>query len=191
MELFPLQEPKQIKKGDLLISEPLLPDSNFARSVILICDDTNQEHIGFVINKIYPNYRLNHLVTMFEQIDKEVRLGGPVQQNVIQVLHKNPSISETCDVSDGIYWGGDFDEIRNKILTNEMSIDDTWFFLGYSGWYKNQLKKELEENSWLVLRHDLSEIMSFHPEEIWKKCVLLLEKKFHFMTKFPTDPRLN
>jgi putative transcriptional regulator len=39
------------KKGDLLLSEPFLPDPNFARTVILLCEHNDEGSIGFVLNK--------------------------------------------------------------------------------------------------------------------------------------------
>jgi putative transcriptional regulator len=191
MELFPIQSIKEVKKGDFLISEPFLPDSNFSRSVILICDDAKDTHIGFVINKTLETHHLGQLVDQLEKSKKEILVGGPVQRNVIQVLHKNPAITDSMLVSDGIYWGGDFDEIRSQILNGKMKEDDCWFFLGYSGWYKGQLTKELKEQSWLVLKHDIPTVLGLKKELVWKKCISLLGRKFDIITNFPSDPTLN
>ena len=38
-------------KGDLLLSEPFLADTNFERSVVLICEHTDEGALGFVLNK--------------------------------------------------------------------------------------------------------------------------------------------
>ena len=37
--------------GDLLISEPYLPDPNFERTVILICEHDSNVTVGFVLNR--------------------------------------------------------------------------------------------------------------------------------------------
>ncbi|MDQ3393034.1 MAG: YqgE/AlgH family protein, partial [Bacteroidota bacterium] len=39
------------QKGRLLISEPFLPDPNFERTVILLCEHNDQGSFGFVLNK--------------------------------------------------------------------------------------------------------------------------------------------
>ncbi len=42
-------------------------------------------------------------------------------------------------------------------LINEKKVtsNDIRFFLGYSGWDGNQLEKELQSNSWVVVRKQL------------------------------------
>ena len=37
-------------KGDLLISEPYLPDPNFDRTVIYLCEHDENGTLGFVLN---------------------------------------------------------------------------------------------------------------------------------------------
>jgi putative transcriptional regulator len=37
--------------GDLLISEPYLPDPNFERTVVLICEHDENGTVGFVLNR--------------------------------------------------------------------------------------------------------------------------------------------
>ena len=39
------------RKGDLLISEPFLPDRNFNRSVVLLCEHNQLGSFGFVLNQ--------------------------------------------------------------------------------------------------------------------------------------------
>ena len=37
--------------GDILISEPYLPDPNFKRTVVLICEHDENGTVGFVLNR--------------------------------------------------------------------------------------------------------------------------------------------
>jgi putative transcriptional regulator len=191
MKLFPIQNISNIEKGDLLISEPLLPDTNFKRTVILVVDDTEGNHLGFVINKIYEPSIIGDLIEEYEGINRVVFTGGPVQQEIIQIIHKNPYIADSILIKDGVFWGGDFEQIREEIALGTMNPEDCWFFLGYSGWYKGQLEIELQEHSWLVLKHDLEEVLSINYTDTWTKCIQLLGKEFELMTKFPIDPSLN
>ena len=38
--------------GDLLISQPYLPDPNFERTVVLICEHRTDGSVGFILNKV-------------------------------------------------------------------------------------------------------------------------------------------
>lgn len=191
MKIFHSQDIKEVRVGDILISEPLLPDSNFSRSVILICENENDTHFGFMINKPLTESSLGDMVEQFSNLEKEVFLGGPVQQDHLQCVYKNGSITNSLPLKDGFYWGGDFDDISAKILLNNEEIRDYWFFLGYSGWEKGQLKQELKDNAWFVARPELNELLNTSPEHIWKKSLSSLGKEFERMAKFPVDARLN
>ena len=158
MKLFHSQDIEEVEVGDILISEPLLPDTNFSRSVILICENTDDTHFGFIINKPLVESRLQDMLEGFQEFDKEVLLGGPVQQDHLQCIYKDGTINNSLKLKDGLYFGGDFDEIAYKIQDPSTNLDDFWFFLGYSGWSEGQLRQELKENSWLVCRHNLLDL---------------------------------
>ena len=52
IDFFASDEELTPQRGDLLISEPYLPDPNFERTVILLCEHDENGSIGFVLNKI-------------------------------------------------------------------------------------------------------------------------------------------
>lgn len=190
MKVFHSQNITNVKKGDILISEPLLPDENFSRTVILICDDTNDSHMGFVLNK-YEEEKLEDLIDGYENFDKEVFYGGPVQEDFIQTLHTSHGVEGAINLGNDVFWGGDFEQIKERINLGLESMEDYWFFMGYSGWSEGQLKQELEDNAWLVLKHDLFEVMTTPIDKLWKQCMGWLGKEYEIMSKFPSDPRLN
>jgi len=192
MNIFQTQSIDHVGAGDLLISEPLLPDFNFSRSVVLICEEKDDTHFGFVINKSLKESCLEDMISDVETFHKEVYLGGPVDQNYLQCIYKGHSdISNSLELKNGFFWGGDFDEIIVKIKSGEADIDDFWFFLGYSAWGPGQLRDELEENSWLVCQWNLSDYMSIPEDQKWKRAILSLGKEYELMSRFPADSRLN
>lgn len=191
VKVFHSQDIEEVQIGDILISEPLLPDSNFSRSVVLVCENEDDTHFGFIINKPLVDVRLQGMVEQFSNLDKEVFLGGPVQQDHLQCIYKDGGIKNSVPLKDGYYWGGDFDEVSALILKNNESINDYWFYLGYSGWEKGQLKQELKDNAWLVARPDLNVLLKTPSERVWKESLSSLGKKFERMAEFPVDARLN
>jgi putative AlgH/UPF0301 family transcriptional regulator len=52
----------------------------------------------------------------------------------------------------GVYYGNIVATTRvvTRIKLGEQSVEDLWFFLGYSGWGYSQLFDELSERAWLV-----------------------------------------
>lgn len=183
---------KNIEKGTLLVAEPSLGmDMVFGRAVILISEYNNTGTVGFVINKPLT-YTVNDLVPDIE-CNFEVYNGGPVEQNNLYFLHTLPHlISNSIEISNGIYWGGDFEEVKQLFLTQEITKSQIRFFLGYSGWSKNQLEEEIENNSWLVFENfHKNKIFEIPASEIWKNKIAKMGGEYLIWTNAPENPILN
>jgi putative transcriptional regulator len=99
-------------------------------------------------------------------------------------------IPNSVKIMDGLFWGGDFDHLKDLIHTGFADNTKVRFFLGYSGWDKDQLKEELDEDSWLVT--DISpKIVMQSSEELWKDMVKQLGGKYSLWENFPENPALN
>jgi len=187
------------RKGDLLISEPFLPDPNFERTVILICEHNDEGSFGFVLNK--PSMlRLEDVLEDSGAIDCPLYMGGPVQQDTLHFLHKYADDLEgSVKINEGIYWGGDFEQLKEKIrlgalVTSEPDkmAEDFRFFVGYSGWGPSQLEDELQDYSWIISRHEeLSWLFSVKTEELWKNILKDMGGRYRVFANYPEDPRLN
>jgi len=127
------------KKGKLLIAEPSLTgDVSFNRSVVLLAEHNDEGSVGFILNKPL-NYSMNDLVEEIE-MPFPVFNGGPVEQDNLYFIHKVPDlIPNSVEISDGIYWGGDFEITVTLVNSGKISQNDIRFFLGYSGWASLQL----------------------------------------------------
>jgi putative transcriptional regulator len=51
MDYFTSDKWVEPERGDLLISEPYLPDPNFERTVVLLCEHDENGTFGFVLNR--------------------------------------------------------------------------------------------------------------------------------------------
>ncbi len=183
---------ERLKKGNLLIAEPsIIGDLSFNRSVILLADHNPEGSVGFIINKVLK-YTINDLVPDVE-VDFKIYNGGPVEQDNLYFIHNIPDlISNSIEISNGIFWGGDF-EIAKKLL-NEGSIkeDNIRFFLGYTGWDASQLEQEMLANSWIVAEnHYENKIIGKSTANFWKEKILELGGEYIIWSNAPENPALN
>ncbi|MGF1557263.1 YqgE/AlgH family protein [Paucihalobacter sp.] len=183
---------QRIKKGDLLIAEPsIIGDINFNRAVILLADHNVTGSIGFILNK-QLNYTLKDLIQNTES-DFTVYNGGPVEQDNLYFVHNKPElIPESIEISNGIYWGGDFEIALSLVNSHNITEQDIRFFLGYSGWDAKQLKEELLGNSWLVSPNIYENNLLEHCDSgIWKQKMLELDDNYSIWSNAPEHPSYN
>jgi len=178
-------------KGKLLVAKPsILNDTSFNRSIVLLTEHNNENSIGFIINK--PSaYYLEDLVPNVI-CDFTVYEGGPVEQENLYFIHKIPDLlPNSIEVSDGIYWGGDFKELTKILNLGLVTQNDIKFFLGYSGWTKGQLNKELTEESWMITDNVVKYIFECKPQNLWKNFLLKVGGKYKIWANAPKNPSLN
>ncbi len=178
------------KRGRVLISEPFLQDNYFKRSLVLLTEYTPQGAVGFVLNKSL-DVSVNDVIEDFPKFNGAVSIGGPVSTNTIHYLHTlGDLIPNSESVIGNIYWGGDFDTVKNMIRENQIQSSQIRFFLGYSGWQAGQLESELNRNSWLVSELKPIEIMGYN-SNIWKDSLETLGERYKMWANFPENPGLN
>jgi putative transcriptional regulator len=138
-----------IKRGEVLIAEPFMLDPNFKRAVILICEHQKDGSLGFILNKSL-DMKINDLIADFPDFDANVYYGGPVQTDTVHYVHNVGNLlSNSNQIADGIYWGGDFDRLKVLIDAGKITTDNIRFFVGYSGWSSGQLSEEMRYGSWV------------------------------------------
>ncbi len=180
------------KKGHLLIAEPsILGDVSFNRSVILLAEHNDEGSIGFILNKPL-NYTINDLLP---EIDASFKIynGGPVEQDNLYFIHNIPEIiPNSIEISNGIYWGGDFETTKYLINTGKISKNNIRFFLGYSGWSVNQLELELHENAWIITENTLkNKLLSKSSNQFWKEKIIEQGGEYILFSNAPENPTLN
>ncbi|NJB82870.1 YqgE/AlgH family protein [Wenyingzhuangia aestuarii] len=178
-------------KGRLLIAEPsILGDVSFNRSIILLTEHSHDSSIGFIMNKPL-GYSLKDLIPEVN-CDFKVYQGGPVEQDNLYFIHKIPNLlHNSIEVTDGIYWGGDFSQLSNLLNEGLVKSDDIRFFLGYSGWGQGQLNYELESESWFVTENKHKNIFNTAPKSLWKDHLMKLGGKYQIWANAPGNPSLN
>jgi putative transcriptional regulator len=177
--------------GILLISDPFLKDPNFLRSVVFICEHREEGSFGFVINKsVEP--QLGDLIEGAEGIRFPVYEGGPVQKDTLHFIHQRPDlIPGGAEVVEGIFWGGDFEEVLSLLRADRIGPQEIRFFLGYSGWSEGQLEEELQEKSWITSKASPALVFNSEPDATWRNALDELGGEYRQMTNYPIDPQLN
>ena len=180
------------KKGKLLIAEPALTgDVSFNRSVVLLAEHNDEGAVGFILNKPLE-YDISDLVSEIK-VPLKVFNGGPVEQDNLYFIHKVPHlIEESIEISDGIYWGGDFEKIIELVYNSIITENDIRFFLGYSGWASLQLDQELTSKSWVVVKNEYqSDIIQKSTTAFWKEKMIELGGEYLIWSNSPENPILN
>ena len=185
---------KNYEKGSLLIANPVLPDPNFSRTVILLCDHDEQGSFGLVINRSIqlkaPDLFLN--INILKSYNEKIYLGGPVSQSVVFFLCRSPSAAGKLDeVCSGVYLGSNLETLESLYASLENPEQDIRFYLGYSGWSGGQLAEEMEQNSWLVQKANEQFIFLDSESLIWPQAVNSLGEKYQYLTKAPVNPQWN
>ncbi len=191
MDFFKFKNDLNPEKGRLLISEPFLPDPNFERTVVLLCEHNEDGSFGFILNK--PSaVNLDDIIENINDFQETVHIGGPVQQDTLHFIHKADYLEGGVDLGNGLFWGGDYGQLLELIDSKMIKPIDFKFFVGYSGWSEGQLDEELEANSWIVTPNATAELVFDHDTEaLWKRVLKGLGGRYNVYSNYPTDPRLN
>ena len=191
-DLFKLPTQRvKAKAGKLLISEPFMQDPYFKRSVILLTEHNENGSFGLIINKPIPMY-LNEAIENAPAFDSRLSLGGPVQKETLHYLHRLGNIvPNSTEVMDGVFWGGDFDTIKELIEAGKIQPGDIRLFVGYAGWAEGQLDSEMKSKSWIVAKAEKKLLFTEKPENLWNSILENMGGSYAYMVNLPEDPRLN
>ena len=177
-------------RGQLLIAGATLPDPNFARTVVLICQHSEDGALGLVLNRrgelligeVAPE--LSELVGADAVIDS----GGPVQPDALLVLGEFEDAAYAgLSIVGTVGLVGDGSAIADLVPVTRR----TRAFAGYAGWGPGQLDAELERDDWFVAPAGIDDIFDPDADELWRR---VLERKgghFALVARMPIDPSVN
>lgn len=189
--------PVSVHPGDILIASPLLRDPNFKHTVILILDrDEDKGFIGLVLNRKLDISLDDLYEGESEQSGLPVYNGGPVDLQRLFWLHTfGNEIKGAHEVLPGICVGGSLAEVRDQARANKANKPEDInlrFYLGYSGWEKGQLEKEIESGAWAVNPISSPEyILNTDPDAMWTQQVKALGPSCRHWLLMPADPSFN
>ncbi len=189
---YEFEKDKPITAGKLLLSEPFMFDENFKRTVVLVCEHTEDNGtVGLIINKPI-NLRLNDVVEGFPPFRSKIYLGGPVGTDTMQFLHRiGDKIENSLQLAEDLYWGGNFEQVKIMMSKGQIQPNDIRFFLGYSGWSPGQMVDELKESSWIIAEGSAKYIFDSDIEKLWKDVMRDMSGVYKTMAGYPESPILN
>lgn len=167
-------------------------DPNFKRSVILLTEYSEIGAVGFVLNH-QGEYLLGDILPDTSYSEMPVYIGGPVGMNTLHFIHNVPDkIPNGIEITDGIFWGGDFETVKKLVSEYQLNEDEIKFFTGYSGWTEGQLDEELRENTWIVSdKYDLDTLFKHDENTLWRDVVIGMGNRYAHIANFPENPALN
>lgn len=174
--------------GKLLVAHPsILGDQSFGRSVVLMAEHNSEESIGFVVNQ-HTHYSLNDLLPEFG-IDAPVFQGGPVDDDKLFYIHTKDDIADAKPLGNGLFWGGDLEDIKLALLSNTLPTNEIKFLLGYAGWNAGQLTDEIKTNAWVLVKNNFN--VFENEEQLWGSILRGLGGEISLYSYAPTFPGLN
>jgi putative transcriptional regulator len=182
---------KKIRSGTILISEPFMGDPNFERTVVLVCRHDEEGSFGLVLNR-KSNLRLSDVLDIFQHNgDMELSIGGPMEYNTLHYIHQIDHLQEAIPLSQSVFWGGDYDQLKELLSSGLISSDEIRFFLGYSGWSPGQLQEEIEKKIWIVNNTATDLLFDLNQDSLWREILKQMGGKYKVLANYPIDPSLN
>jgi len=177
--------------GKLLIAHPLLNDGFFNRSVIYISQYSDESVVGFALN-FKTQFKLRDVRPQVQNGFLPIFEGGPVAKNQLFFLHTlGEKIPNSYHVEGDLYFGGDFNELLYCVDHENVTENELRFFVGYSGWDKDQLDNEIAKGSWFVADTDPNMILTQSTGVLWAQELERQRKSYKIFGEIGYDPSMN
>jgi putative transcriptional regulator len=158
----------------LLLSMPQMADPNFARSVVLLCEYTDEGAFGLVVNRpmeqpAWTLIRTDPPITV--NPDLHLWVGGPVEPQRTWVLMSDTlgPDDEHREVCPGVLLS--VSESLTLSLLQGPPSSRFRVIAGYAGWGPGQLDRELAASAWLAMPVDPTLIFAAPPDQMWELAI--------------------
>jgi putative transcriptional regulator len=183
-------EPVDSLKGRLLLASPALEDPNFARTVVLVAEHTEEGAMGLVLNRPAEVTVGESAPELEELVDAEepIYVGGPVQPTAVIVLaaFTDPGAAGLLISDDVGFLSAQLDLAESAAVTQR-----TRAFAGHAGWGPGQLDEEMEREDWIVESPRPDELFCSEPASLWSRVLTRKGGTFALVARMPLDPSSN
>jgi putative transcriptional regulator len=176
-------------KGRLVVANPVLPDPNFDRTVVLLLAHATEGALGVVLNRP-SEMEVDAPLPRWERLAADpavVFVGGPVAPGAAICLARIAA----AQPAEG--WTPVTAELGTIDLEQDPDhlapvVREIRVFAGYAGWGPGQLEQEIGSGAWFVVDAEPGDAMAEDPEELWKR---VLRSELAIIAAFPPDPSNN
>ena len=184
-----------MRPGTLLISKPFLGDSNFERSVVLLCrDEPTDGSFGLVLNRL-TNLTLGDVLDLpgsdHLAAGLPLYLGGPVEANTLHFVHQRADLRGAQELGQEVFWGGDFEMLLSLLGNGAVVAEYVRLFVGYSGWSRGQLAAEMQSQSWIRQPASAGKVFTLASDAFWRDILREKGGRYKVLANYPVDPSLN
>lgn len=175
LQVYAQQEAPSI----ILVASPQLKSPLFKESVVLVSRHGRSRPFGVILNKP-AGIRLTSPGTSDGEtlIQRPLFLGGPISQQNIVLLFKEPALlqdqSRLLSLGSGIFMGMGLG-LYNELAPSK-SEADLKVFSGISSWGHGQLEDEIARGDWWVLPYDANVAMRLDTSNMWQELLALASK---------------
>jgi putative transcriptional regulator len=150
---------------------PQMMDPNFAKTVVLLTDYTDEGAFGLVVNRQMEEPAWTLVKTEPPvRVDPDLKLwiGGPVdpQRTWVLMSEAQGPDDEQREICPGVLLSVS-KELTLQLLQSPPS-PRTRVLIGYAGWESGQLDREIAASAWLTMEVDPSLIFNTPPDEMWE-----------------------
>ena len=176
-------------RGHYLIAAPSLSDPNFARTVVLIAEHSEEGAMGVILNRASETTVAEAVPELQDLAGSDVvHLGGPVAPDSVVVLGEYPD-PEAAGLLICGHVGLPAADTELEAL--ERDTRRLRVYAGHAGWGPGQLDAELEREDWIVEPAVPEEIFTEDPDALWGTVLARKGGQFALLARMPLDPSLN
>ena len=178
--------------GRLLVATPVIGDSNFERTVVLLLEHADEGAFGLVLNRPTDLDLLDPLPQWYSYAARPsvVFVGGPVEQERAIALAR----------ADGDRTATGWNPVLGRVGTLDLScepaeigpgLEEIRVFAGYAGWQAGQLEGEIGVGAWFVVDPRAEDLLCDEPEALWARVLRRQGGTVGYFALYPADPSLN
>ena len=189
-------------KGRLLVATLSVGDPNFAGTVVLLLDFSEDDGaVGIVLNRPSDIDVALHLPGWSDVVVSPpvVFLGGPVSPNAALCLARvDPEADD--DGTGPAVMGAGWTSLVGPVGTVDLNLDpgqampgvaEVRIFAGYAGWAAHQLEAEIADGGWFVVDSYPSDALSPDPDDLWREVLHRQTGTLSLFADYPADPSMN
>lgn len=179
----------------LLVATPELTDPNFARTVVLVLEHSEEGALGVVLNRPTDSSIAASLPRWSELAAPPavVFVGGPVQPDAAIGLARHVAAAPEPESIGYAPLFGDLGTVDLERAPDDVAptVAAVRVFAGYSGWGPGQLDDELAASGWYVCDAVPDDVWTTRPDELWRAVLRRQRGPLRLVAGFPDDPSMN